>query len=307
MNVLKIASITPYCNEDFRLENWIRYYQVYKKELYLHIIVNNGNPDDTKKLQKRFPDSVVIYADKRALTYSNNTGIKKALANKEVDAIALIGNDIEIEPGGLTKLGEFLVSQDDFGMVSPVILQKDSEIVECNGMLIHPRDLRFIHLDTGKNIHDLNGKINICDGLPGGICLARRNFYVLIGLQDEYLHMYSDEVDMGIRAAKAGLRMASTAEILTWHQHIYPKGNKARSPLAGFFMGRNDIYLAKKHFKSSIVFFTILHKFTLALRMIVGSWIKNKHKSEKLFAYYLLVGAVAGVLNLSKVPSALKA
>jgi hypothetical protein len=39
---MKIASVTIYCNERFRLEAWKEYYAGYRDELYLHVIVNNG-------------------------------------------------------------------------------------------------------------------------------------------------------------------------------------------------------------------------------------------------------------------------
>ena len=44
---MKIASVTLFCNEGFRLNPWVRYFSEYKDDIYLQIIVNNGNPEDT--------------------------------------------------------------------------------------------------------------------------------------------------------------------------------------------------------------------------------------------------------------------
>jgi len=37
---MKIASVTLFCNEGFRLNPWVRYFSEYKDDIYLQIIVN---------------------------------------------------------------------------------------------------------------------------------------------------------------------------------------------------------------------------------------------------------------------------
>ncbi len=39
---MKIATITIFCNEEFRLNNWKELYNEYKDDVALHVIVNNG-------------------------------------------------------------------------------------------------------------------------------------------------------------------------------------------------------------------------------------------------------------------------
>ena len=43
--------------------------------------------------------------------------------------------------------------------------------------------------------------------MSGGMNLGKREFYEKVGLQDEKLFMYSDEVDIGTRAKKLGFKM----------------------------------------------------------------------------------------------------
>ena len=59
-SIMKIATITIFCNEEFRLNNWKELYNEYKDDVALHVIVNNGCSDDTKILQDNFPNSLVI-------------------------------------------------------------------------------------------------------------------------------------------------------------------------------------------------------------------------------------------------------
>ena len=58
----------------------------------------------------------------------------------------------------------------------------------------------------------------------------------------------SDEVDMGLRAKKLGVNLAVTTEAKAWHQHLNAGGGKHRMFYTSYLMGRNKVYLAKKHF-----------------------------------------------------------
>lgn len=299
---MKIASITVYCKEGFRLNDWISYYQEYKDEVYKHIIVNNGNEEDTNQLQSAFPDSIVLFSPRKALTSAYNLGIKLALTDKHIDAIMLICNDIKLQSGSTALLYEFLNSNDKFGMVAPVLLKRDCNIIELYGANINPKSLSFIHLHSNSSMDKYLCEVQISDSVPGGMNLAKRYFYEVVGLQDEQLFMYSDEVDMGIRAKKNGFIMAATKNVKAWHQHTNFNNSVVRSPMVGFLMGRNEIYLAKKHFGINIVFNAIWFRIKRANRFIIASILKNKTKDDKKFAFSYLLGVLSGVLNIKVIP-----
>lgn len=294
---MKIASITVYCNEDYRLKDWIKYYQDYKDELDRHIIVNNGNEEDNNRLQTSFPDSIVLYTQNKALTAAYNLGLKYILACREIDAVMIIGNDIKFAPGNSTKLYEFLISNKKFGMVAPILLFKDSNIIEVFGATINAKTLSFIHLNRNVNLREIKNTVQITDSVPGGMNMALRRFYEKIGLQDENLFMYSDEVDIGIRAKRAEFLLAATSDIVAWHQHVNPNNSDSKSPLSGYLMGRNEIYLARKHFGFKTIMYTFLNRFSRAIRFNIAALIKGKSKSVKKFSWHYLKGTFAGIFN----------
>lgn len=113
---MKIAAITLTRNDDFRLVPWKMYFQDYKDELYEHIVVDNGStPEYQRKLREAFPDSTHIELGYNGgCTGAYNAGIRHALQDSEIDAIMLIGNDVKIERGGLTKLFVFLYSNNNY-------------------------------------------------------------------------------------------------------------------------------------------------------------------------------------------------
>ena len=47
---MKIATITLFCREWFRADAWRQYFDEYRKDVYLHVIVNNGDEADTPNM-----------------------------------------------------------------------------------------------------------------------------------------------------------------------------------------------------------------------------------------------------------------
>lgn len=129
-------------------------------------------------------------------------------------------------------------------MVAPVVLKKDSEVIESVGCFIS----RYLFLKepyVGSVCDALGFNSFVCETVAGGMNLARREFYEQVGLQDNLLFMYSDEVDMGLRAKKLGVNLAVTTEAKAWHQHLNAGGGKHRMFYTSYLMGRNKVYLAK--------------------------------------------------------------
>lgn len=302
---MHIAAIAITFNDGFKFREWVDHYSLYKDELYKNIIVDNGSdPRYLELVENTFTDSHIIKRQSNGgCTGAYNDGIRFALKDPKVDAIMLIGNDIKLEKGGVTKLYNFLYSNTQYGMVGPVVLKKDSNLVEIYGGKINPRTLTFDHLFVNIPVSDVSDSIVLADSLPGGMNMARRSFYEIVGLQDEYLFMYSDEIDTGIRARKHNLLMAATKDVLSWHQHINPGKAAVRSPLAGFLWGRNEVYLAKKHFKSLVVTNNILFRLKRAFITNAKAWLKWKTADEKRFWWYYLLGTLAGIFNISTLPS----
>ena len=81
---MKIAAITITLNDDFKFKEWVSHYQLYKDDVYLHIIVDNGSsPEYVKKLEEFFPESHIIKRNSNGgCTESYNDGIKYALEKK---------------------------------------------------------------------------------------------------------------------------------------------------------------------------------------------------------------------------------
>jgi GT2 family glycosyltransferase len=297
---MKIAAIVITFNDGYKFKEWLDHHRIYRDELYLHIIVDNGSdPAYVKMVEESFPDSVVIKRTSNGgCTGAYNDGIKRALSDPAVDAIMLIGNDIRLENGGVSGLHSFLMSDKAYGMIAPVLLAKDSTLIDDYGCNI-TKTLYMDPFDVRKDIEAVDVAFREIDSVTGGMNMAKREFYEHVGLQDELLFMYSDEVDMGIRARKAGYKMAVTKLVRSWHQHINPAQRTARMPYSSFLIGRNKVYLAWKHFglaKALYVFWAQAKKFALGMAYSI---VKQKELKHQLFFIW---GACKGLMKDMRLP-----
>ncbi|HOI84443.1 MAG TPA: glycosyltransferase [Acholeplasmataceae bacterium] len=295
---MKIAVVVITLNDDYKFDQWLAFHDEYKTEIYKHIIVDNGsNEEYLSKLESNFPESIIIKRQSNlGTTKAYNDGIKLALSDNDVDSVMLLANDIKIPKGGLTKLYSILYNSDAL-MISPILLDKDSMVISDFGSKI------------GKNLHMIpymNGQIldqslkkaeRYVEALTGGVNLAKREFYNTVGYQDEKLFMYSDEVDMGIRANKKGIKLICTNQVLSWHQHINPPNRKnRRPPYTAYLIGRNKVYIARKHFNSMKVIYVFFSQFKMsAIGMIKG--LLNFNGENIIFYWSMLKGSINGLFN----------
>lgn len=295
--MIKLAGVVITYNDGFKFEEWCKWYDAYREELDLLIIVDNGSePEYLMRVESYFKDAIIIKrSNNGGCTSAYNDGIKCALKDAEVTHIALIGNDIRIERGGLSKCVRLLDSRDDLGMVAPVLLNADSDIVADYGCSIN-KDLSMNPYGVGLSYQNLEPQMRICEAVTGGMNVSKRSFYEVVGLQDETLFMYSDEVDMGLRAKKAGFKMAVTKEAKSWHQHINIPGNKRRMPFSRYLIARNKVYVAYKHFGLGRALF-VFNKFLFTSMKGMLICAINGNRVMMTEYKWMLWGAINGIVR----------
>lgn len=293
-----IAAITIFCNESFRIPKWLKYYNEYKDELDLHIIIDNASlNEESEKVKKAFPNSIYIKLPTNGgVTMAYNVGVKKALSYSNINYIMLICNDIQIKSDSIRTLYKIL-KNGVVEMVTPVLLKKNSDIIEDGGdtisycLFMKPKYIGKKY----SNIYNNDNKYVL--SVTGGMNLASRKFYEIIGPQDENLFMYSDEIDIGLKAVKHSLKMMIVWNAIAWHQHEDSKGGESRSPISEYLMTRNKIYLAKKHFgiKKEIVIFIYYILFNLK-RIIIFPF-KKKSLNIVKYSFKGLIDGINGKMG----------
>lgn len=251
----KIATMTVFCNEDFRIENWVDFYNEYKDEIDYHVIINNGNEVDNVLLQEAFPNSVVLYSSGKNLLRAYNVGLKYIYDHYHVDAVMQITNDIRFEKGAITKLKERLFADTKLALIGPVVLEKDTTKVESYGYKTYGYWGPQMPINCGKDYSELKDEFQYVSFVPAGVIMIKADAWKKIGYQDEKIEMYCDEWDMFIRFDKIGYKEGVLASAKAWHQHIARPGAKVPRSYGTLIMAaRNHIYVTRKHCGLIIVY-----------------------------------------------------
>lgn len=246
---MKIAVMTVFCNEKFRLQNWKSYYLEYKDDIDLHVIINNGSVDDTELLQETFPESTVLTCKTKNLLAAYNIGLNYIFQDKNVDAIMQITNDVRFASGAIKKLYFELFANNNVAVVGPVLFSKDSYTIESYGWVLCEKFGFGKPLYIGKHKNFLETVDNTeVSFIPAGVIMVKRSVWEKLGLQDETLFMYADERDFAIRLKKMGYSEVVIPTAYAWHQHQNKPGTTTRGLYSIYFSSRNQIYITRKHF-----------------------------------------------------------
>lgn len=294
---MKIACITVTTNEFHLLDSWKSYYDIYKDEIDLHIIVDNASSDEYKNLlHKSFPDSVILEQTiNGGVTVAYNEGIRYAFGKNDIDLILLVCPDVKFESGSLSVMKNTFMNRPEVGIAGPLMINNEDNNPILGARLSKYLEPRF---NIPRDLNEYPDEFEV-DFISGGINMIRREVYEKIGFQDEMLFMYGDEVDFDIRVKKAGYKILALKNAVCWHMHVFLDKSGMRSGLAYFLFSRNMFILYRKHL-SGIQRFLGYLAFLYMAKSEIAKMFKNR-KFNVLKAY--LHGAILGVLGYYKIPS----
>jgi len=235
-----VAIITATYNEFSKLESWRRYYETIAKEIDLHIIVDDGSDAEYGSLlRKVFPNSVILRNPSNlGQIAAHNLGFKYAL-DKGAQYIGVLAPDFRLLPGKVRALYEALEVDTTLSGIAPVLIKPGTEDeIESFGGRLDKRRVTLYSYDVGPRWRPDWQGVALVDTLPGGFHLLQRTVLEQIGLQNEQLFMYCDEIDFGWRAQQAELKLGILRSARAWHEHV-SEGGRSRSALAPYLVSRN--------------------------------------------------------------------
>ncbi|MBN1867623.1 glycosyltransferase family 2 protein [Candidatus Sumerlaeota bacterium] len=169
------------------------------------LLVDNASADETRAYAESLPDVECVALD-RNLGFAGgaNRGIERALADAAIDAVALVNNDVVLEPGWHRAARSVLLSRDDCGSCATCLLKADDpNAVDSAGIeWVAPGVAdNYLH---GQPVPPPEQSPREIAGACAGAALYRREALEQIGLFDESLFAYQEDVDWALRSAARG-------------------------------------------------------------------------------------------------------
>jgi GT2 family glycosyltransferase len=168
------------------------------------VVVDNGSADGTAELMLRdFPQVEHLRLEEN-LGYgrANNQAMRRAL-EAGAEFVALINNDVELEPGWLSKLLEAARAHPQAGLFTGTLLFRGEERVNSTGIRIDAFG-RAMDRDFYVPLAELQTQDGPVIGVSGGAALLRASMLREVGLFDPAYFAYYEDVDLSLRAGERG-------------------------------------------------------------------------------------------------------
>lgn len=259
------------------------------------MIVDNASPDgsgdfiakemlaaDGKTTKEGFPCFFFKNADNLGFSGGNNQAIRKAL-DEDYDYVYLLNPDTEARPGFLEEAVRVAEGDPEIGVVQSLLrLHPKTDLVNTYGNEIHFLGFGYAGGES-MPFHDpsVQARLHVRDiaYASGAGMLVRAETLRGIGLLDEELFAYHEDLEFSWRARLAGWRTVLAPASVVFHKYEF-----SRSIKKYFWMERNRFIVMLRMYRLP----TLLLTLPAFLVMELGLWafaFKGGWWKEKLRAY----------------------
>ena len=219
-----------------------------KKSVYKNleiIIVDNISTDKSQEICKEKHPDIKLIQNKKNFGYceGNNIGIREAKG----DFVVILNPDTIVESNWLNEL---ITAHKEFGdgLYQPKILSlNEDNIIQSTGNMIHVFGFGFAR-DKGKENITKEEQIEKI-GYASGTCLfTSKTVFDKVGLLDDFLFLYHDDLDLGWRAAQLGINSYYVPKSKIFHVESYSLKWSAKK---FYWLERNRKYCLLTHYSKN--------------------------------------------------------
>lgn len=212
------------------------------------IFVDNGSQDGSREaVAQAYPTLLRIEnPENRGFGEASNQGARAAL-ERGAQAVFFVNNDLVVQPGTVEGLCQCIGAHPKRGIVGPRVLYKDdSRKVWCAGGMLTWRQ----NLSTLLGHQQWDGpqwrQARAVDYVPGCALLVRREVLTTVGSFDAEYFAYMEDVDLCLRARRAGWEVFLAGELAVLHGTSQATGG-GYNPRRKWMMGVNSIWFLRRH------------------------------------------------------------
>jgi hypothetical protein len=167
-------------------------------------VADNASGDGTAALLAREFPAVrhLLLPANQGYGRANNEGIRRAL-EESAEFVALINNDVTLAPDWTSRLLAAADAHPEAGLFTGTLLFHGEETVNSTGLRIDALG-RASDRDFRLPLSRLAREDGPVEGVSGGAALLRASMLREVGLFDPAYFAYYEDVDLSLRAARAG-------------------------------------------------------------------------------------------------------
>ena len=193
------------------------------------IVVDNASTDGSPAaVAAEYPwAELIALPENRRFAGGNNAGLERALARGD-DAVMLLNNDVQADPGLYEKLLLALEQDPRAGAAAPLIYHAaPTDLIwyasgRCAVALAHAS-----HRGIRERDHGQYRSVEETGYLTGCCLLATAEAWRTVGALDERYFIYAEDADWSLRARAAGYSLLFVPTARLWHQVSASSGGAA--------------------------------------------------------------------------------
>jgi GT2 family glycosyltransferase len=261
----RVSVVVPSWNGRRHLELLLPSLAAQRFQDFETIVVDNGSGDGTAEfLAREWPEVIVVaLPENGGFAGPVNRGIERAGG----EFVALVNNDVELDPGFLEALVETLESDRAAGSIaSRMVVFDDRERMDGAGDTLNWSGTAHAR-GRGEPVTAWDEPAEVFSAC-GGAALYRRSTLDEIGGFDEDFFAYQEDVDWGFRARLAGWTCRYEPRAIAYHVGGATTERKAAAhPLVYRLNRRNGIALVLKNYPAASL---LRHAHLVALSIALG-------------------------------------
>ena len=249
----------------------------YPKDRLELIFVDNDSHDGSQEYLRELKD-ITFFPQTKNLGFAggNNIGIEHALLNG-ADYVFLHNNDLKLDPSAILHAVTLAQSDARIGSVqSLMLLWKQPDIINSTGGMVHFLGFGFVR-ENGRKSQDvmkLHKEGEEITYASGAAVLFRASVLKEIGLLDEFLFLYHEDLELGWRVRLAGYINVLSVQSKAYHDYEFK-----RSVKKFYWMERNRWLVHFSHLKWQtllLIFpWLLLIEIPLCVFAMKGGWVKQ--------------------------------
>ncbi|MEX1140862.1 MAG: glycosyltransferase family 2 protein [Thermoleophilaceae bacterium] len=254
------------------------------------------NPSRPGEPDPRVPSGCDYVRAPHNLGYAGgmNLGVERQ-RERGAELVLLLTHDARLRPGALDALVEAAEREPRYGILGPTLVLRDGDapfsfggVVRRNGTVAHIERRPFAAA----------GAIVPCDWVDGGTMLVRPAMLDRVGGFDERFWGYCEELDLCLRAVRAGYRVGVVADATAEQS---PGGTKRRGAWA-YLLTRNGIEYARRAAGArGVAAATAQALSTIAVSLLrVGVRGLRLRPGDPVEPWQLLAGTTCGLVDFAR-------
>jgi GT2 family glycosyltransferase len=238
------------------------------------IVVDNGSRDGSVEwLAEQAPDVIVIRNETNlGFAVANNQGFRAARA----PLLVALNNDALPEPAWLQVLVETAAREMWAGMLACRIVRRDpAGVIDSLGIEVDRAGVAWNRAWGRPTTDRLVYQPAEVFGPSGAAAVYRRALLDQIGLFDEDLFAYYEDVDLAWRAQRAGARCLYVPDAIV--HHLHSATSKQGSAFKTRLLGRNKWWVIAKNYPFASLWYYVPVMLVLDLAAVLLTSIRGRN------------------------------